>query len=429
MKNIKSTIIQARSLLLKQDTIAGLLYIGLFYLIFFLLYVQFESIFYFSPTIKSKIVIFLIISIVSLLILYAIQYSRAVNGKIKKYKLNRISQSLGKILYPKRSDKILNALQIEASLKSHESEQLAKLFIKDISSSLFYTNLTTLFKNNKLISLKQIFLTLLMCTILIFSLRYEDSKYAFNRLIKVNEDIYSTKPFSLINLTGQLHILVGEIALINMKAFGASPDTIELKLSPTQGSIKARDSLKLNFYSPADSNGIYQFKLPKLYQDYSYTAIVKAEHFWEAWGHVSSVPETIFVTDRPDFESFQITIKPPLYTKLPNRTQEGNLSSIEALKGSQIYINLKSNRILESANISFNEKKSELDIKEEFASGSFIAMEESSFTINLFDERGITNRDPISYKVNLIMDQYPQLYVKEPKENVELGTDQTLIID
>ena len=82
----------------------------------------------------------------------------------------------------------------------------------------------------------------------------------------------------MINLTEELHILGGEVAIIDIKAFGSSPDTVELEISPIQESIKARDSLKLNFYSSIDSNGIYQFKLPRLYQDYSYTAIVIAEH-------------------------------------------------------------------------------------------------------------------------------------------------------
>ena len=396
---------------------------------FFLLYIQFESIFYFTPAIKSKIVIFLILSIISFLILYIYQYLQAINGKIEKYKLSQVSKFLGKKLYPNKSDKILNALQIESALKTNESEQLANLFLKNISNSLFHTNLIDLFKNHRLISLKQIFLIFSLCAIFIFSLRYQDSKYAFNRLIKVDEIFYAPKPFSLINLTEELHILGGEVAIIDIKAFGSSPDTVELELSPIQESIKARDSLKLNFYSSADSNGIYQFKLPRLYQDYSYTAIVRAEHFWEAWEQVSSVPETIYVTDRPDFESFEIIIKPPKYSRLPRRIQEGNLSSIETLKGSQIDINLESNRILESANISFIKDKIEMSIKNKSATGSFIVNEESSFTVNLFDKRGITNRDPIPYKVKLIMDQYPQLYVKEPKEYIELGSDQTLFID
>ena len=203
------------------------------------------------------------------------------------------------------------------------------------------------------------------------------------------KEFYAPKPFSLINLTEELHILGGEIAIIDIKAFGASPDTIELELSPTQESIKARDSLKLNFYSSLDSNGIYQFKLPRLYQDYSYTAIVEAKHFWEAWEQVSSVPETIYVTDRPDFENFEIIIKPPKYSKLPRRIQEGNLSSIEVLKGSQIDIEVESNRILESANISFNDDQIKMSIKNKSATGNFIVNEENSLQLIYLIREGL----------------------------------------
>ena len=59
---------------------------------------------------------------------------------------------------------------------------------------------------------------------------------------------------------------------------------------------------------------------------------------------------------------------------------------METLKGSQIDINLESNRILESANISFIKDKIEMSIKINPATGSFIVNEESSFTVNLFDK-------------------------------------------
>ena len=51
----------------------------------------------------------------------------------------------------------------------------------------------------------------------------------------------------MINLTEELHILGGEVAIIDIKAFGSSPDTVELELSPIQESIKARDSLNSIF--------------------------------------------------------------------------------------------------------------------------------------------------------------------------------------
>jgi len=53
------------------------------------------------------------------------------------------------------------------------------------------------------------------------------------------------------------------------------------------------------------------FLLPELYQDYSYQAEVKAKYFWQSWEKVTSELDTIFVTDRPSLEKFQITLVPP----------------------------------------------------------------------------------------------------------------------
>ena len=99
MNIIKKTIIKIRLHLLKQDSLIGIFYIGIFYSIFFLFYIQLESIFYFSPKIKINILSFLFSSIIGLIILYIVQYYRAINGKIKKYKIEEISNYLGRKLY------------------------------------------------------------------------------------------------------------------------------------------------------------------------------------------------------------------------------------------------------------------------------------------------------------------------------------------
>ena len=58
----------------------------------------------------------------------------------------------------------------------------------------------------------------------------------------------------------------------------------------------------LVFYSVPIEDGVFNFKLPEIYQDYSYQAMVNSKHFWEAWKIVTTNTDTIFVTDRPKFE-------------------------------------------------------------------------------------------------------------------------------
>ena len=54
-------------------------------------------------------------------------------------------------------------------------------------------------------------------------------------------------------------------------------------------------------------------------------------------------------------------------------------------------------------------------------------MEENGiFTIHLYDNRKITNRDPIPYYIEIIPDLFPQISVYEPHPIIELGDDQII---
>jgi hypothetical protein len=177
-----------------------------------------------------------------------------------------------------------------------------------------------------------------------------------------------------------------------------------------------------------DSLGSYSFELPELFQDYSYKAVVNAEHFWEAWEKVTSIPDTIFVTDRPFFESFLITVVPPKYSRLNTETQEGNVAVVQGLKGSTVQIYLSSNRVLESAWLMINGERLDLASTHRSASGYFTMIDESEFTVNLVDQRGITNRDPVPYSIEIIPDHDPSLFVIKPPPMIELGNVQTIPI-
>ena len=229
-------------------------------------------------------------------------------------------------------------------------------------------------------------------------------------------------------MSGDIHIIGGENTEINIQASSSFPDTVHLHLIPSQVSTKKRDSLKLKFSTTPVDDGTYHFKLPELYQDYSYQAIVKAKHFWEAWESVETEPFTVFVTDRPVFESFSLTIIPPKYSNLERVIQEGNVALVEGLKGSIIQIDLTSNRMLKSSYLDINGELSKMASNYNQASGYFKLMEEGQFTVNLVDKRGITNRDPIPYKLQIIPDHDPILSVLKPAPMMELGNDQSVPI-
>ena len=64
---------------------------------------------------------------------------------------------------------------------------------------------------------------------------------------------------------------------------GENPDSVLLKLIPTQMTLNSRDSSIIELKTGLNPDGFYQFELPELFQDYEYSAIVNAKYFYQAW--------------------------------------------------------------------------------------------------------------------------------------------------
>ena len=156
--------------------------------------------------------------------------------------------------------------------------------------------------------LKRYILSIWIFIIIFFSFNYKASADAFYRLKNSSTYYPAPKPFKLIRSKRNIHILGGEKVEIEIKSNRLISDSVELNLKPSQGSTQKRDSLELNFISSPNEKGHYVFSLPELYQDYTYQAFIRSNNFWDSWDVVTSRIDTIFVTDRPSLEKFQITI-------------------------------------------------------------------------------------------------------------------------
>ena len=425
---IKGQLKKAQFFLIKQDLFIYFLWFSLFTSLIFFTALQLESIFYFST--KIKLILFTLIFVLFFILFFILffQFYRAKKNKITRYKLNIIAEKLGSTSFPDKPDTVLNALQLESGTKENESSELAKAFIKKIIKKINDLKIKNVFTSKKPYRIKKYVLIAWVFITLIFSLTYEQSSNAFYRWSNPSTYYAAPKPFILSNQTGNIHILGGEKLNINISSNIIINDTVNLYLAPIQVSTKKRDSLNLQFSVVPNSKGIYSFSLPELFQDYSYKAVVKAKYFWESWEKVESNSDTIFVTDRPSLEKFQLTIIPPDYSGLPNQVQEGNTAVIKGLKGSIVQMKLSSNRMLESAHLLMDENKVNLNSNYNNASGYFTINEEAKFSINLVDERGITNRDPILYSVEIIPDYDPILTIIQPSSFTELGDDQSIPI-
>lgn len=425
---IKNQLIIVRQFLVKQLSIKYGLWFTIISSLTFLIALELESIFYLSASVKQSSLFAIIVLLAIVFIGFSLFYTSVQSNKVKSFSLSRIAQLFGEALSLEKQDSVLNAYQLEQQINKNESPELAASFIEKIATRMEDVHVPTLLKDEKIDGLKIRLVGSWIFLLIIFSMNYQATADAFYRWKHFRKNFPAPKPFALESLSQNIHILGGEKTTVKIKSNLANPDTVFLELSPNQVFAQSRDSLSLSFAAVQDSTGLYQFALPELFQDYTYKAIVHASNFWEAWENVTSELDTIFVTDRPNFESFKITVVPPKYSKVSPTSQAGNIAVVEGLKGSNIHIELKSNRKLDQAFLSINGEQTHLETHIQSAFGEFNLLEEGEFTVNLVDERGITNRDPVPFTLELIPDHDPSLTVIKPSPVTELGSDQSIPI-
>ena len=99
---------------------------------------------------------------------------------------------------------------------------------------------------------------------------------------------------------------------------------------------------------------------------------------------------------------------------MPDRIQKANQAKIQALKGSKIEINLKSNKELKNAELFLDNLKKRMTIDKKNAKYFFEVVGPHEFSIHLADNRGIKNRNPIPFRIEIIEDVLPCLLYTSP---------------
>ncbi len=393
---------------------------------FLLIFLLLESVLYFSPFYKKLVLLSIIVLFLIIVLWLIISYIIITQNRNKKYTWNYLAKIIGKVIFPHNQDTALNAFQIESQINLTQSKDLANTFIDKTAKKIADINPNDIIDKSPLLNIKLMTAIIMLAAILILSISWEQSSDAFYRWKNYNEEFSAPKPFNLYSLTRNQHILGGEKTSITIMSEGENPDSVLLKLIPTQITLNHRDSSIIELKAGLNSSGLYQFELPELFQDYKYNAIVNAKYFFQAWGYVQSATDTIFVTDRPKFNDFKIKIIPPAYSKLPSEHLDGSIALVQGLKGSIVNINIESNRVLKSCFINVNDSVSFFNTNQNKANGKFAIEDDGKFSIHLVDPRGITNRDPIPYHISIIPDNNPIIKVVTPPPIITLGNNQII---
>ena len=425
MKTVKEYLLVIRFEAIKADLKYILWHIYSTSIIIFISALTIENIFYLSSSIRVKVWISLAVIFIIFITLLTVVSIQIKNNRFKRYKLEFIAKNTGKFAFSKQ-DNLINALQIENSKETLYSEDLSNSFIKQTIDKLSKLKISFLFPSKKIYLWKKITLICLIITLLTIISTWKHSVSSMYRWAHAKTEFIPPKPFKLIGLTRHLNVLGGENVNIGFKATGEIPDSIFIEFRPVFN-IENKDSTII--FSAKKSNvDEYKFEFLEIYQNFQYRAFSPSIKFWDPWDEITTKFFSISVTDRPSIDDFLVTITPPAYTGLKKQSQKANQAQIQAINGSKINVELKSNKDLSLAELILDDEKKEMNINGKRAQFEFIASLDQKFSINLKDKRGVRNRNPIPFNLQIINDITPEMTIIQPPPIIELGSDQTIPI-
>ncbi len=341
-----------------------------------------------------------------------------------RYKPLAIAGKLGKLKFAK-PDAVVNALQLEEQLAASTAPELSRAYIEQTGWELQKLEPKKVFPRRLARYWKLVTLGLQILVLVAMVAQPDFFGGALYRWSHPRREFPVPKPFNLVNYTRDVSILGGEDVTINIQSIGARPDSVYLELiTAASADDTSRKLVTITKATTASEPGKYRFELKEIYRDFIYRAYVPATRFWQSWQEVSTENARITVTDRPNFRDFTITVIPPAYSKLETRSQQGNQADVQGLRGATIRIDLTANRNLGEGHIVVDDKPLPMQIRSRRATGDFKLNKNGNFLVRISDVRGITNRDPITYHLQIIPDQLPDMRVIEPPLIVELGDDQ-----
>jgi len=248
---------------------------------------------------------------------------------------------------------------------------------------------------------------------------------SIDRLVRYNEAFASEQMLALQVEPGDIEVVRGQPLTITVRASGPGADRVTLNTRPEgridfepteMASTKQADPAASGEARP--SPGVFTAELP---------GVKATTVYYASSGESRSESYTITVVDRPIVKSFGVSVKPPSYTRLPEKTQDENIGDISALPGSTVSVRLEASKEVAAAGIVFHDTVVvPLRAEGTTVTGSFRVRREDRYRFSLEDNEGLTNPDPIDYTIRTLRDEVPLVEIEEPGKNLDITGDMQL---
>ncbi len=312
--------------------------------------------------------------------------------------------------FPHIRDRLLDAIQMYEKrdiLGSYYSIDLIDASFNDLFTLIQPINFREAVSDAGIRKIRKFALYGVAVFMLVFVLSPSGFLNSLNRLSHFNQSFAASLPIQFSIEPGNLEVVRGENVPIVIHTSGKPVKTIELL---TRGEGQKDFDKQILSHGP---NGAFQATLNNIKNSTEYYASAE---------EVSSEKFNISVLDRPLVRTFQLTITPPAYTRIPPKLMDENTGDLSVYPGTNVDAKLLTSKEISSAEMVFTDSTT-LPFKVESMEGitSFVAKNNRSYHFVLTDKSGLHNADPIEYTIRMVPDEFPTIEIVEPGKSVDLN--------
>jgi hypothetical protein len=327
--------------------------------------------------------------------------------------------------YPQIGDALCNVLQLMAGQGQQRgvSRELVLAAFEQVAQRAQQVDFAAIIDKRPL-RRRLLWLLGSLVPVLLLTVGLPSGSAALYRLRHWERSFVPPPPFELSLEERYLRVVRGEPVQLRVRATGIPPAEVLLRVIPSQGQEQ-------QYELRADTPGSYQLLLPAAQTDFRFLALAR----WH--GEFVRSPEGyVQVLERPILRSLRGEIRPPAYTRLQPSAFDERTTEIAAVYGSQILLQVESNKPLAAAQVLFLRTEGErtdtlryrLQVNGAKAMGSFRLNSSGVYSVLLTDSAGYTNADPLRYRVIALEDAPPSIRLLEPATDAQLGEQALLPI-
>ncbi len=392
----------------------GFLSAGVVLLTVLLLMLCAETLFPMPPVARTVLVLFFLagggVALFGLVLLPLARRVGVPGGETDEGTAMRVGRA-----FPHIHDRLLNILQLlrkREQAGGYFSLELIDASARDLATDIEPLDFPSIIPHDDMRKRGIFFAVLVVLVPLlmyVFSGTFGGAAY---RLVHFTRDFTLPPAVTFDVRPGNVDIVKGQDVEIIVNVRGVPPAPPVLLTTPDGQVVTEEHSLG------AGQNGEFRSTL---------TGVRLSTQYTVRSGIFTSDAYRLRVIDRPVVNALRLQLIFPRYAALPSRELDENVGDATALRGTEIRFRVETSKDLATARLVFDDSSHiPLRVDGRNATGRIILTGERSYCVEVTDETGVRNGDPIRYTLRVIPDGFPTVIIASPGANVNVAGDEHL---